>query len=136
MRSSPASPRTMGSYTRAAPSTRSSVANAAAHATGLHALIQRADAVVTGEGRLDASSLTGKVAVSVAQLARKWGKPCVAICGSVERDDTSKLLRQFDAVHSLAELAGSPAAAMEAPSEWITSAAAEAAASLEKLLSA
>jgi glycerate kinase len=39
--------------------------------------------VITGEGRLDASSLSGKTVVGVARLCRELGAVCVAIVGSV-----------------------------------------------------
>jgi len=45
--------------------------------------IRDCDAVVTGEGRLDEGSRGGKAPVGVARLARKAGKPCVAVCGSL-----------------------------------------------------
>lgn len=48
--------------------------------------ISRADLVITGEGKLDAQSSMGKVAVSVGNAAKAQYKPVVAICGGV--DDT------------------------------------------------
>lgn len=61
--------------------------------------ISRADLVITGEGRLDAQSLMGKVAVGVANCARSQNKPVIALCGSVDPAlaVTSKSL-PFDAV--------------------------------------
>ena len=53
---------------------------------GLQAHIAKADLVITGEGRLDAQSLVGKVPVSVARLARDAGVPAVAFAGSVLGD--------------------------------------------------
>ncbi|MFT5683830.1 MAG: glycerate kinase [Myxococcota bacterium] len=52
-----------------------------AEVTGLADAIQRADAVVIGEGRLDATSYRGKVAGVVSQLARSAGKPLLAVVG-------------------------------------------------------
>ncbi|SDE06395.1 glycerate kinase [Rhodospira trueperi] len=52
----------------------------------LEARIAGADLVITGEGRLDAQSLVGKVPVSVARMARAGGVPTVALAGSVEGD--------------------------------------------------
>jgi len=46
--------------------------------------ISRADLVITGEGKLDAQSLMGKVAVGVANIAKAQNKPVVAICGGVD----------------------------------------------------
>jgi glycerate 2-kinase len=43
-----------------------------------------ADLVVTGEGRLDRQTLSGKAPQAVAQAARAHGIPVVAIAGSVE----------------------------------------------------
>lgn len=50
---------------------------------GLQAAIDRADIVVTGEGRLDEGSRAGKVATVVARFARDVGKPAYAVCGEV-----------------------------------------------------
>lgn len=43
--------------------------------------VQAADFVVTGEGRLDDQSLSGKVVGSVLDLCSQYRKPCVIICG-------------------------------------------------------
>ncbi|MFM7665121.1 MAG: glycerate kinase [Actinomycetota bacterium] len=50
---------------------------------GLHDAISNCDVVVTGEGRLDASSFSGKVVGGVAALAREHHKPVLAICGDI-----------------------------------------------------
>jgi len=50
---------------------------------GLHQAVTNCDVVVTGEGRLDESSFSGKVVGSVAALARKHHKPVLAICGEI-----------------------------------------------------
>lgn len=42
--------------------------------------------VVTGEGRLDRQTLSGKTAMAVAQAAKRAGVPAVAIAGTVECD--------------------------------------------------
>ncbi len=52
-----------------------------ADAIGLEEKIQRADIVISGEGRLDAQTLEGKAPAGVATLARKSGKPIYAIVG-------------------------------------------------------
>lgn len=51
--------------------------------TGLEPLIAQADLVMTGEGRLDAQTAMGKAPVGVAQLAKRYGRPVVALAGSV-----------------------------------------------------
>ncbi|HEX2049260.1 MAG TPA: glycerate kinase [Actinomycetota bacterium] len=52
-------------------------------AAGLERAVAGADLVVTGEGRLDAGTLGGKVAAGVARVARAAGVPCVAVAGTV-----------------------------------------------------
>lgn len=55
-------------------------------AIGFDARMRAARAVVTGEGRLDAQSLTGKIVSEVATRARQAGVPCHAIVGAHELD--------------------------------------------------
>lgn len=55
-------------------------------ATHLEDYIRDADAVVTGEGRLDFQTAMGKAPVGVARLAKKYHKPVVAFAGSVTKD--------------------------------------------------
>ncbi|MBE5782038.1 MAG: glycerate kinase [Clostridiales bacterium] len=52
--------------------------------TGFDALLQDADAVFTGEGKLDGQSLRGKVVIGVARRCQKQNKPCFAVVGGVE----------------------------------------------------
>jgi glycerate kinase len=52
----------------------------------LYDLIEAVDLVVTGEGRLDATSFDGKVIGGVAALASDAGVPVVAVVGTVTPD--------------------------------------------------
>ncbi len=52
-------------------------------AIGFDRLAGEADIIVTGEGRMDAQSLRGKVSSGVGFRAMKAGRPCFAICGSL-----------------------------------------------------
>ena len=54
-----------------------------AEAVGLEARLARAQVVVTGEGRLDASSWSGKVVGSVVGMARRAGVPVLVVPGAV-----------------------------------------------------
>lgn len=54
-----------------------------AEMTGLKKEIESADLVITGEGRLDAQTASGKAPAGVARLARACGKPVIALAGSV-----------------------------------------------------
>jgi glycerate 2-kinase len=60
-------------------------------AVGLDAAVRDADLVVTGEGRIDGQTVHGKKPMGVANIARRHGKPVVAIGGSLAAD--------ADAVH-------------------------------------
>lgn len=50
---------------------------------GFDRMLQGADLVITGEGRLDGQSLAGKVPVGVARRAKAKGVPCIALCGCI-----------------------------------------------------
>ena len=55
-------------------------------ATGLEMHLQDADFVITGEGRLDGQSCMGKAPTGVSALAKKYGKPVIALSGCVTND--------------------------------------------------
>ncbi len=55
-------------------------------AVGFDARLARARAVVTGEGRMDAQTLMGKIAGEVAGRAREAGVPCHAVVGRNDLD--------------------------------------------------
>ncbi|MBO4880924.1 MAG: glycerate kinase [Firmicutes bacterium] len=50
---------------------------------GFDALLEKADLVVTGEGRIDWQSAHGKVVAGVGKRCRKAGRPCIAIVGGM-----------------------------------------------------
>lgn len=53
---------------------------------GLEQQIRNADIVITGEGRLDGQTAMGKGPIAVAALAKKYGKPVIALCGCIGKD--------------------------------------------------
>jgi glycerate kinase len=53
-------------------------------AIGIEGRFDGVSLVVTGEGRLDRQTLSGKAPFAVAQAARRHGIPCVAVAGSVD----------------------------------------------------
>ncbi len=65
---------------------------------GLPAKIARAEIVITGEGKLDRQTLSGKAPAGVAQLARAAGKRVFAIVGQTEETEPGEL---FEAVITL-----------------------------------
>lgn len=54
--------------------------------TGLEKHLSDADIVITGEGRLDNQTVMGKAPIGVARLAKKYGRPVIAVAGCVTRD--------------------------------------------------
>ncbi len=52
-------------------------------AAGFDQLLEGADLVLTGEGRIDGQTAGGKVPVGVARRCKARGVPCIALCGSI-----------------------------------------------------
>lgn len=93
-----------------------------AEEVGLHDAIAESDAVLTGEGRLDASSLDGKVVSGVMGIAREHGARVGVVVGEVAQDfQTDELAAQ---TVSLSERFGS-VAAISNPVDCIVKATAE-----------
>jgi glycerate kinase len=55
--------------------------------------LRQADLCITGEGRLDAQSLSGKAPIGVARLCKTLNVPCIALAGSIA-DDIEPALRE------------------------------------------
>jgi glycerate kinase len=83
---------------------------------GLPEAIASADLVITGEGRFDATSLSGKAVGTVLALASAVDTPVVLIAGQLAADPPCPAV-------SLTDLAGSPQAAMSTPLAWLHTAA-------------
>ena len=58
--------------------------------------VKWADIVITGEGKIDVQTLNNKAPFAVAEVARKYKKPVVAIAGSVETEASLA----FDGIYS------------------------------------
>ncbi len=82
--------------------------------------LRGADLVITGEGRLDRSSLAGKAPIGVARICEAEGVPCAAIVGQADPDAAGG----FVSVRSLVEHAGSVAAALSGAKEGLSALAA------------
>ena len=89
-----------------------------ADAIGLTGLVAGADVVVTGEGRFDAQSRTGKVASHVLDLARVHATAAILVAGAVAAPTDG-----FAAARSLTDLAGSADAARADAVTWLERAA-------------
>jgi glycerate 2-kinase len=90
-----------------------------AQVTGLEAAVRAADLVITGEGCIDAQTLHGKGPAGVADMARRLGKPVVAVGGIVDESARAGLNAKFHAVlaaatkETLAEALANPATALK-----------------------
>lgn len=73
-----------------------------AELSGLAAVVQGADLVITGEGRLDGQSLHGKTPVGVARIAQAAGVPAIALAGSLGDGYQQLYTAGIDAAFSLA----------------------------------
>jgi len=88
--------------------------------SGLDAAIQSADLVITGEGRFDSQSASGKIPHHIATVAATFGVPCSLVAGLVEAPTT-----QFRSTVSLTELAGDSATARADAQHWLERAGAD-----------
>ncbi|MGQ9886858.1 MAG: glycerate kinase [Aggregatilineales bacterium] len=57
--------------------------------SGFAGLLDQADLVITGEGRMDGQTIHGKGPIGVAQMARQRGVPTVALVGGLDIDDAA-----------------------------------------------
>jgi glycerate kinase len=94
-----------------------------AGALDLRALVAAADLVVTGEGRVDAQSLRGKVVVGLARLAQEVGVPCVVVAGQAEVGRRDAAAAGVDDIEAVADLLGSADAARAAGTGGVEQAA-------------
>jgi glycerate kinase len=69
--------------------------------TGFRKLVQSADLVITGEGRIDGQSIFGKAPVGIAQVAKEYGVPVIAFAGSLGTDVDVVREHGIDAVFSV-----------------------------------
>jgi glycerate kinase len=57
-----------------------------ARVVALEEKIRQADLVITGEGKLDKQTRFGKTPFGVAQMARRYAKPVIAVAGTLDED--------------------------------------------------
>lgn len=81
--------------------------------TGVAELLQDADYVITGEGRLDGQTVQGKAPVGVAKLAKKYDKPVLAFSGSVAEGAEICNQEGIDAFFPIVRSAVNPEEAMK-----------------------
>ena len=82
--------------------------------SGLDAAIATADLIITGEGRFDSQSASGKIPHHIASLAAELGTARALVAGLIEAPTG-----QFDDAVSLTDLAGSATAARGDAERWL-----------------
>jgi len=85
--------------------------------TGLHARLAEADLVITGEGRSDRQTISGKLPLAIARAALPT--PTVLVSGAIADDARDDLSQYFSAAYTLVEQAGSLDAARGEPLRWL-----------------
>ena len=80
---------------------------------GFDAAVAGADLIITGEGRFDAQTLSGKAPAGV--LARAGGRPVVVVCGSSELQRARAIAAGFREVYELTALEADPERCMRDP---------------------
>jgi glycerate kinase len=87
--------------------------------TGLKENIKNADLIITGEGRIDTQTFSGKVVSEVTRLARDAGKNVVAVCGISEITDTEIQAVGLQKIISLVDAETPPESAIQNAAELI-----------------
>ncbi|KGM46013.1 glycerate kinase [Neobacillus niacini] len=70
-------------------------------ATGLSQIVEDADLVITGEGKIDGQTIFGKTPIGVARTAKKYGVPVIGIAGNVSKDSEVVHEHGIDAIFSI-----------------------------------
>jgi glycerate kinase len=86
---------------------------------GFDAALTGAGLVITGEGRLDAQSLSGKAPVGVARAAARHGIPVAAVAGQVLLTEAELAAAGFAAAFSLVEIEPDPAVSIASASSLL-----------------
>lgn len=88
--------------------------------TNLEDKIKQADLVITGEGKIDGQTFSGKVISEVIRLGQQSGKPVVAICGICDVPETDTKAYGLEKVISLVNRETSPQSAIQHAAELVT----------------
>ena len=81
--------------------------------TALEEKIRKADFVVTGEGKIDDQTFSGKVVSEVTRLSAKAGKPVVVLCGKSDLTEAQVLERGVSRLITLVDESTSVQSAMK-----------------------
>lgn len=75
--------------------------NLIAELVGLEDKVKRADLVITGEGGLNHQTVYGKTPIIVAQIAKKYNLPVIAVVGSIMESHEVVYMEGIDAAFSV-----------------------------------
>ncbi len=84
-----------------------------AESVNLENAIRSADLVITGEGKIDCQTQFGKTPFGVAQMAKRHGKPVVAVAGTVDEGADVLYGAGFDVIMPIQEKPSDLAYALE-----------------------
>jgi glycerate kinase len=70
-------------------------------AVDFETIARDADLIITGEGRIDSQTVSGKAPVGVARIAKRLGKPVIGIAGSLAADAAMVYAHGINAVFSI-----------------------------------
>ncbi|GAB4073826.1 glycerate kinase [Barrientosiimonas marina] len=76
--------------------------------TRFYERVKHADLVITGEGKIDRQTIYGKTPVGVAQAAKHYHVPVIALCGTLGTDYEDVLKHGIDAIFSIVNEPGQP----------------------------
>lgn len=94
-----------------------------AEACRLEMQICKCDLVITGEGKIDAQTNQGKVPIGVARISKRYGKPVVGFCGTLDLSAQPTASTAFAEIIAIDTLAADTADAMENAARYLAQAA-------------
>ena len=65
--------------------------------------MEKADIIITGEGKLDQQTMRGKVIYGILERCEKGKKPVIAICGRVTDEGRQAFGKRFRAIVAAAD---------------------------------
>lgn len=87
--------------------------------TGLTEKIRDADLIITGEGKIDRQTFSGKVVSEVLRIASTEGKPVIALCGKSDLSPSEALAQGLARVIPLVDEQTTPETAIQEASRLI-----------------
>lgn len=81
--------------------------------------ITDADLIITGEGKTDSQTLSGKTPFGVAKVARKEGKPVILISGVLDEESRELLASMFNELHAITDGTVSPQESITQASHYL-----------------